>query len=159
MALMASLTFTPQRNADVTPYVPEVGGLLHHCVLSLPNGVARLQGRREPQQLGPVERREQSAYRQLLGLGDLSQPEVHGAVQAARRRTGSSSSASTPRFEAHRVALLALAGVDPSEIARRVGHASVAFTYDRYGHLLPEVDKQRRSSSRQSVRPPAFSEP
>ena len=22
------------------------------------------------------------------------------------------------------------------------GHSSVAFTYDRYGHLLPEVDKQ-----------------
>jgi hypothetical protein len=28
------------------------------------------------------------------------------------------------------VALLALAGVDPSEIARRAGHSSVAFTYD-----------------------------
>ena len=41
-----------------------------------------------------------------------------------------------------RVALLAAAGVDPSEIARRAGHASVAFTYDHYGHLLPEVDKQ-----------------
>jgi integrase len=40
------------------------------------------------------------------------------------------------------VALLALAGVDPSEIARRAGHTSVSFTYDRYGHLLPEVDKQ-----------------
>jgi integrase len=40
------------------------------------------------------------------------------------------------------VALLALAGVDPSEISRRAGHSSVAFTYDRYGHLFPEVDKQ-----------------
>ena len=40
------------------------------------------------------------------------------------------------------VAFLAAASVDPSEIARRAGHASVAFTYDRYGHLLPEVDKQ-----------------
>jgi integrase len=39
-------------------------------------------------------------------------------------------------------ALLAAAGVDPSEIARRAGHTSVAFTYDRYGDLLPEVDKQ-----------------
>jgi len=38
------------------------------------------------------------------------------------------------------VALLAAAGVDPSEIARRAGHTSVAFTYDRYGHLFPEVD-------------------
>jgi integrase len=40
------------------------------------------------------------------------------------------------------VALLAFAGVDPSEIARRAGHTSVAFTYDRYGHLFPEMDKQ-----------------
>jgi integrase len=40
------------------------------------------------------------------------------------------------------VALLISAGVDPKEISRRVGHAAVAFTLDRYGHLLPEVDKQ-----------------
>jgi integrase len=40
------------------------------------------------------------------------------------------------------VAFLAAAGVDPSEIARRAGHSSVAFTYDRYGHLFPEIDKQ-----------------
>ena len=40
------------------------------------------------------------------------------------------------------VALLALAGVDPSEIARRAGHTSVSFTYDHYGHLFPEIDKQ-----------------
>jgi integrase len=39
------------------------------------------------------------------------------------------------------VALLAMAAVDPSEIARRAGHTSVAFTYDRYGHLFPEIDK------------------
>ncbi len=39
------------------------------------------------------------------------------------------------------VALMAAAGVDPSEISRRAGHSSVAFTYDRYGHLFPEVDK------------------
>jgi integrase len=38
------------------------------------------------------------------------------------------------------VAFLAAAGVDPSEIARRAGHSSVAFTYDHYGHILPEVD-------------------
>jgi YD repeat-containing protein len=37
---------------------------------------------------------------------------------------------------------LAAAGVDPSEIVRRAGHSSVAFTYDHYGHLLSEVDKQ-----------------
>ena len=38
------------------------------------------------------------------------------------------------------VALLAAAGVDPSEIARRAGHSRVSFTCDRYGHLFPEVD-------------------
>ena len=38
------------------------------------------------------------------------------------------------------VAFLAAAGVDPSEIARRTGHSSVSFTYDRYGHLFPEID-------------------
>lgn len=40
------------------------------------------------------------------------------------------------------VALLAAAGVDPGEVARRAGHSSVAFTYDRYGHLFPEIDRQ-----------------
>ena len=38
------------------------------------------------------------------------------------------------------VAFLAAAGVDPSEIARRDGHSSVAFTYG-YGHLFPETDR------------------
>lgn len=38
------------------------------------------------------------------------------------------------------VALLAAAGIDPMEIARRAGHSSVAFTFDRYGHLFPEAD-------------------
>ncbi len=26
------------------------------------------------------------------------------------------------------------------EIARRAGHSSVTFTYDRHGHLFPEAD-------------------
>jgi len=40
------------------------------------------------------------------------------------------------------IALMAAAGVDPSEIVRRAGHSGVAFTYDRYGLLFPEIDKQ-----------------
>jgi integrase len=54
------------------------------------------------------------------------------------------------------VAFLAAASVDPTEIARRAGHASVAFTYDRYGHLLPEVDKQAAAKleASQSCRSP-----
>lgn len=39
------------------------------------------------------------------------------------------------------VALLAAAGADPKEVSRRAGHSSVAFTYDRYGHLFPEADR------------------
>lgn len=31
------------------------------------------------------------------------------------------------------------------EIARRAGHSSVTFTYDRYGHLFPEVDTMAAS--------------
>jgi hypothetical protein len=40
------------------------------------------------------------------------------------------------------VAFAAEAGVDQSEIARRAGHSSVALTYERYGHLFPEIDMQ-----------------
>ncbi|MCA1705103.1 MAG: hypothetical protein LC808_18315, partial [Actinobacteria bacterium] len=31
------------------------------------------------------------------------------------------------------------AGRNPREISQRLGHASVAFTLDRYGHLMPEA--------------------
>ncbi len=34
---------------------------------------------------------------------------------------------------------LIVAGRNPKEISRRLGHASVAFTLDRYGHLMPEA--------------------
>ena len=63
--------------------------------------------------------------------------------------------AASPRPQAHWRRSARLAGVDPSEIARLAGHSSIAFTYDRYGHLFPEIDKQAaqklervRSSSR-----------
>lgn len=39
----------------------------------------------------------------------------------------------------HCAALIA-AGQDAKVISRRLGHASVSFTYDRYGHLMPEAD-------------------
>ncbi len=32
---------------------------------------------------------------------------------------------------------LIAAGRNPKEISRRLGHASVSFTLDRYGHLMP----------------------
>jgi len=34
---------------------------------------------------------------------------------------------------------LIAAGVDPLTISRRLGHASVSFTLDRYGHLMPDA--------------------
>ena len=39
----------------------------------------------------------------------------------------------------HCAALIA-AGQDAKVISRRLGHASTSFTYDRYGHLMPEAD-------------------
>jgi hypothetical protein len=38
------------------------------------------------------------------------------------------------------VALWIAAGASPNEVSARAGHASVSFTLDRYGHLLPEAD-------------------
>ncbi len=34
------------------------------------------------------------------------------------------------------------AGVNVKTISRRLGHASVSFTLDRYGHLMPEADSE-----------------
>lgn len=49
-----------------------------------------------------------------------------------------------PRIRFHdlrhsHVAHLIEAGVDPLTISRRLGHASVAFTLDRYGHLFDQA--------------------
>jgi integrase len=38
------------------------------------------------------------------------------------------------------VALWIAAGANPKEVAARAGHTSVAFTFDRYGHLFPDSD-------------------
>ena len=38
------------------------------------------------------------------------------------------------------VAHLIAAGVDALVISKRLGHASVSFTYDKYGHLMPKAD-------------------
>lgn len=35
---------------------------------------------------------------------------------------------------------LIAADVNVKAISRRMGHASVSFTLDRYGHLMPEAD-------------------
>jgi site-specific recombinase XerC len=40
------------------------------------------------------------------------------------------------------VALWIAAGANPKEVAARAGHASVSFTLDRYGHLLPGSEQR-----------------
>jgi integrase len=53
------------------------------------------------------------------------------------------------------VSLLIAAGVHPKEIAAQAGHASVAMTMDRYGHLSPAASPQIKSglaAARQSVK-------
>jgi integrase len=40
------------------------------------------------------------------------------------------------------VALAILAGAHPKALQARMGHASIAVTLDRYGHLFPEIDGQ-----------------
>ncbi|MGH9005742.1 MAG: tyrosine-type recombinase/integrase, partial [Acidimicrobiia bacterium] len=37
------------------------------------------------------------------------------------------------------------AGVNIKVVSRRLGHASVSFTLDRYGHLFPEADTALRA--------------
>lgn len=43
------------------------------------------------------------------------------------------------------VSLWIEAGDDAKAISTRAGHSSVAFTYDRYGHLFPEPDERSRA--------------
>jgi len=43
------------------------------------------------------------------------------------------------------VALWIAAGANSKEVSSRVGHASVSFTLDRYGHLFPEADEALRT--------------
>lgn len=52
-----------------------------------------------------------------------------------------------PRIRFHdlrhsHVAHLIEQGVHPAKISARLGHASVAYTFDRYGHLFPEADAE-----------------
>ena len=44
------------------------------------------------------------------------------------------------------VAHLIAAGQDALVISKRLGHASVSFTYDKYGHLMPKADSDAASA-------------
>ena len=51
---------------------------------------------------------------------------------------------------------LIAAGVDMKAISEYMGHSSVAFTYDRYGHLLPNSRDENRAKLEASAhRPPS----
>ncbi len=59
--------------------------------------------------------------------------------------------AGVPRIRFHDIrhthcAHLIAAGQNVKEISRRMGHASVAFTLDRYGHLMPESGSKAASA-------------
>ena len=43
-------------------------------------------------------------------------------------------------------ALMIAAGAQPLEVSRRLGHTSVAFTLDRYGHLMPGAEDNLNAS-------------
>jgi integrase len=52
-----------------------------------------------------------------------------------------------PRLRFHdlrhsHVAHLIEANVHPAKVSARLGHATVAYTFDRYGHLFPEADDE-----------------
>lgn len=57
------------------------------------------------------------------------------------------------------VAHLIEAGVDPLTISRRLGHASVAFTLDRYGHLFDQAGATAAKAVGELLRPQSRAEP
>jgi len=65
----------------------------------------------------------------------------------AKRFDRLAKAAGLPRVRFHDLrhshcAHLIACGRNPKEISRRLGHASVSFTLDRYGHLMPDADAQ-----------------
>ena len=85
------------------------------------------------------------------GSGDFVFPSPWGGalrVPAWRRRfwvPGVETAALAPltphELRHTAIALWIASGANPLEVSRRAGHASTAFTHDRYGHLFPEADQ------------------
>lgn len=107
-----------------------------------------------------VQRARQSAHRLAMGAGwqdthDLvfTQPDgrpcdPESVANVFNRRVARSK---LPRLRFHdlrhtHVAHLIAAGEQPLLIARRLGHASAAFTQDRYGHLFEDAGSQAASA-------------
>ncbi len=43
-------------------------------------------------------------------------------------------------------------GAHPKEIQERLGHSTIRSTFDRYGHLLPSLDKRLRDGLESAYR-------
>ncbi|MDP8991576.1 MAG: tyrosine-type recombinase/integrase [Actinomycetota bacterium] len=102
-----------------------------------------------------MHRRRQLETRLAIGAGyndlDLVFARVDGSPlhpdAVAKRFERLVKAAGLPRIRFHDLrhthcAHLIAADRNAKEISRRLGHASVTFTYDRYGHLMPEADAQ-----------------
>lgn len=78
----------------------------------------------------------------LVFCGPAGAPLNPESVAKAFQRRARAAGVPVIRFHDVRhthCAHLIAAGRNPKEISRRMGHASVAFTLDRYGHLMPEA--------------------
>ena len=78
----------------------------------------------------------------LVFCGPAGQPLNPEAVSKAFQRRARAAGVPVIRFHDLRhshCAHLIAASRNPREISQRLGHASVSFTLDRYGHLMPEA--------------------
>ena len=107
--------------------------------------------------------RHPSGYVFVDATGQPRHPE-----SIARIFTRLATRSALPRIRFHdlrhsHVAHLIEANIDPLTISRRLGHASVAFTLDRYGHLFDQAGATAAQAVSQLLRPqpgdPGFDEP
>jgi len=49
--------------------------------------------------------------------------------------------------------LMLRAGVNPKVVSERLGHTSVAFTLDTYGHVLPDMQRDAANVLAAALRP------
>lgn len=107
--------------------------------------------------------RHPSGYVFVDATGQPRHPE-----SIARIFTRLATRSALPRIRFHdlrhsHVAHLIEANIDPLTISRRLGHASVAFTLDRYGHLFDQAGATAAQAVSELLRPqpgdPGFDEP
>ncbi len=85
----------------------------------------------------------------LVFCGPVGEPLNPESVAKVFDRRVARSTVKRIRFHDLRhthVAHLIAAGQDALVISKRLGHASVSFTYDRYGHLMPKADSDAASA-------------